>query len=392
MRGNYLSTILLVAAALMTGCVGGNSKNHREEGEPIVCEFSQKEDVSQIKALFESATVMPFEQTESSYINPQCELLEFNGDYYFINKSRNGCSQTAQDGTCLRFGQDGKFKNSIGKMGDADDQYQDIANVQIDGDNILIYSATAKKIYTYNVDGEFLGSVDTGVGAQQLMKVGDKYYGYFGFDNGQQEERILLYNDSFERIGQFLPSASKIVVFSEDVPSMTLFDGELYVRETYSRNIYKIADDGEVSTSAEFDFKSYNIPEQCFNQFDAFKAMEIMLSNDFALLGRFEQSANYSLANVVYLMKDMHLYNMIGVGSQDTDYKWITSSSIGSNAILFSSVRNISDDGTVTALVDAATVNSFNANNPGFIVNGDILQTLEGTNTLIVKFKVSPKL
>lgn len=170
---------------------------------------------------------------------------------------------------------------------------------------------------------------------------------------------------------------------------MSLFAGELYVRESYSNCIYKIADDGELSIPLEFDFGSYNIPNQCFKQSDPYKAADILLSSNFASIVRFEQSGNYSLVSANYQMaKDMETSNMIGVRCNGANYHWITATPTGSNALLCSSVRHISDEGIVTALVDVDVVNSFNDNNIGFIENGDALHSLEGNNPLILKLKM----
>ncbi len=380
MKRNFLTMMLFSVAALTMGCAQSGSTENKFGADKLVeCEFSTKESASQIKAIFESATILPLEESEDSMVASNSELLEFNGDYYLINK---------QQRSCHRFDQDGKFKNVIGHSGRAGNEYLDIANVQVDGQDILIYSALTQKLYRYSVEGEFLGAIETGIRAQQLLKVDDKYYGYFGYDNGQQEERVLLYNDAFEPIGRYLPSSAKLIVFSEGVAPISQQGDKVYVRETYSNCIFQLLDDGEVSTPIAFDFGKYNIPSEIFTQTDPMKAVEIMLANDFASIVRYKTHPNCSLVEVILQMTDQTTYNMIGVGDENDDFEWVASSAEGDNAMLYFTARNICEDGTVTAIVERYIVEEFARRNSGFIDNIDILESVNGNNPIIVKFKM----
>ncbi len=381
MRRNLLTMMLFSAVALTMGCAQSCSTQNKYGADKLVeCEFSDKESASQIKAIFESATILPLEQSEDSMVASSSELLEFNGDYYLVDKQRRSCH---------RFDKDGKFKNVIGRSGRAGNEYLNISNVQVDGDDILIYSMLEKKIYKYSVDGEFIESIETGIQAQQLLKVDDKYYGYFGYNNGQQEERVMLYNDIFEPIGQYLPSSAKLIVFTEDVSPISQQGDKIYVRETYSNCIFEILDNGEVATSLTFDFGSYNIPPEIFKQSDPMKAVEIMLSKDFASIARYITNPSCSLVQVVFQMTDMSINNMIGVGDEKGNFEWITASAEGDNALLSYTVRNISEDGIVTALVDSDIVKEFGAQNKGFFTNLEAADGEDNSNPIIVKFKIS---
>ncbi len=373
------STLILIAIAI--GCGQRESNNDELSADRVItCEFSKLERVEQIKAIFKSATIIPLEQNDDSMISSECEIIEHNGDYIFVNK---------QQRRCIRFDQDGKYKNHIGRSGRASDEYLDIADVQIDGEHILIYSNTKASIYKYSLSGDFIESVDTGIRAQQLLKVGDTYFGYFGYDNGQQKERLMVYDTNFKVLNKLLPSDAKLIVFSESISPLTLYNGDIYIRETYNRSIHKISKDGKFSTPLEFDFGSYNIPSACFNQSDAFKAAEMMISRDFASMRRFIANESNFLVQVYYqILKDnTTIYDLIGV-EINGDLNWITATSKGSNAILFSSVRQISNHGIVTALVDQDIVKEFNSKNAGFIENIDILPSSNNNNPVVVKFNI----
>ncbi len=378
MKRNFLTMMLLSIAALTVGCAQSGSTENKFGADKLVeCEFSDKESASQIKAIFESATILPLEESEDSMVASNSDLLEFNGDYYLINK---------QQRSCHRFDKNGKFKNVIGHSGRAGNEYLDIASVQVDGEDILIYSTLTQKLYRYSIEGEFIESIKTGIRAQQLLKVGDKYYGYFGYDNGQQEERILLYNDAFEPIGRYLPSSAKLIVFSEGVAPISQQGDKVYVRETYSNCIFQIVDDGEVLTPLAFDFGGYNIPPEIFTQTDPFKAVEIMLAKDFASITRHITNPNCSLIEAIFQMTDQTAYSVVGVGDKKGDFKWITASAEGDNAVLGFTVRNICEDGTLIAIVERYIVEEFASRNSGFIDNIDILKSMDGNNPIIVKF------
>ncbi|MFR9534698.1 MAG: 6-bladed beta-propeller [Rikenellaceae bacterium] len=381
MKRNFLTMMLFSAVALTMGCAqSGSTENKFGAYKLVECEFSTKESTSQIKAIFESATILPLEQSEDSMVASNSELLEFNGDYYLIDK---------QQRSCHRFDKDGKFKNVIGHSGRAGNEYLDIASVQADGDDILIYSTLTQKLYRYSVEGEFLGATETGIRAQQLLKADNKYYGYFGYDNGQQEERVLLYNDAFEPIGRYLPSSAKLIVFSEGVAPISQQGDVVNVRETYSNCIFQLLDDGEVSTPIAFDFGKYNIPPEVFTQTDPMKAVEIMLAQDFASIVRYKATPSCSLVEVIFQMTDQTTYSMVGVSDENDNFKWITTSTEGDNAMLYFTARNTSEDGTVTALVDQDFVKEFDAKNKGFFTNIEAGECEDNSNPFIVKFKIS---
>lgn len=381
MKRNFLTMMLFSAAALTMGCAQSGSTENKFGADKLVeCEFSTKESASQIKAIFESATILPLEQSEDSMVASNSELLEFNGDYYLIDK---------QQRSCHRFDKDGKFKNVIGHSGRAGNEYLDIASVQADGDDILIYSTLTQKLYRYSVEGEFLGATETGIRAQQLLKADNKYYGYFDYDNGQQEERVLLYNDAFEPIGRYLPSSAKLIVFSEGVAPISQQGDVVNVRETYSNCIFQLLDNGEVSTPIAFDFGKYNIPADVFTQTDPMKAVEIMLAQDFASIVRYKATPSCSLVEVIFQMTDQTTYSMVGVSDENDDFKWITTSTEGDNAMLYFTARNTSEDGTVTALVDQDFVKEFDAKNKGFFTNIEAGECEDNSNPFIVKFKIS---
>ncbi len=381
MKRNFLTIMLFSAAALAVGCAQSSSTENKFGADKLVeCEFSDKESTSQIKAVFESATILPLEQSEDSMVASNSELLEFNGDYYLINK---------QQRSCHRFDKDGKFKNVIGHSGRAGNEYLDIASVQVDGEDILIYSTLTQKLYRYSVEGEFLGAFETGIRAQQLLKVGDKYYGYFGYDNGQQKERVLLYNNAFEPIDKYLPSSAKLIVFSEGVAPISQQGDMVNVRETYSNCIFQLLDDGEVSTPIAFDFGGYNISPEVFTQTDPMKAVGIMLAKDFASIVRYKTNPNCSLVEVIFQMTDQRTYTMVGVGDENDNFKWVTASAEGDNAMLYFTARNTSEDGTVIALVDQDFVKEFDAKNKGFFTNIEAGQCEDNSNPFIVKFMIS---
>lgn len=375
-----IRALLLMVATLIVGCSGRDSAVGDKIADRIVeCELSEKESVNQIKSVFKSATILPLEENENSIVSSECEVLELNGDYFLVNKQLRNC---------IRFDKDGKYKNQVGQSGRAGNEFLDISSVQIEGDELLIYSNAKSNIFRYSVDGELLEIIETGVLAQQLLKVGDEYYAYFGYDNGQQKERVLVYDSSFNVKRRYLPSEAKLILFSEFVEPMMLSNGEIYVRETYNKYLHKIQSNGEVLTPLGFDFGSYNLPSEMFSQNDAFKAAELMMASDFATIYRFEKSSDYWFVQANFQIKDDKVYGVLGLGVESGDYSWITATSTGANALLFSTVRSVSDAGEVMALVDRSVVEDFNSSSAGFIENAELLELVEGDNPIIVKFKI----
>ncbi len=360
----------VVLGAMILFVVGCGSTSENRGDRVVECELSKSESVSQITDLFDSAEIISL---DSSVVSSDSEIIEHKGDYIVFSKIHKNC---------FRFDPEGRFLNKIGGAGNARDEYLSISNIQMDGDCVLIYSNAKSSIYRYTLDGEFISVEDVGIRAQQLLKVGSRYYGYFGYGNGQQSERLLVYDEDFEVVGRHLSSEAQVISFSDMVDPLTICGRGVSIRETYGRSLFTLSADGELSEPLGFDFGRYNIPSECFTQSDAMRAAEMMLSRSFATIYRSGRGGEFVQVNFQMTDGDEPIYSMVGV-ERDGHYKWITSTPSGECALLFSTLRYVSDDGSIVALVDREVLENFHSKSSEFIENIDQLDS----NSVVVKFK-----
>jgi hypothetical protein len=369
----FYAAVGAMLSAVVTGCSGG-SKNPTG-AQTIVYEYNAAETGAAIGDVISSVTILPLETSERSLISSEDFLFVHDGEYYFVDKRNRDIVS--------RFDAAGRFLNTIGSPGRADNEYNAIYDACPADGNIEIYSYPDNAVYSYSPDGGFIAKKPFGSKPDHIVPAqGGGYWGYMGYNNGEMPERVIKTDDSGAVVGKFMPSEAKIMSVAEST-AIFIPDGEdILVRESFSDRIYSIDPQGGVGEKYVFDFGRYNIPESYFENPDPMAAIMSLMSSDFANLHSFFESRRHSVLQVAFQFgsqpRESRNNAMVTAFRSGDRWRWVKSGTEKSPNIFSLSARALVDGDTLVLLVDNYKIREFVAANPGLVRNAEALDRLDG--------------
>ena len=201
---------------------------------------------------------------------------------------------------------------------------------------------------------------------------------YYGYGSGRESRFALLSNNSRKR---FYPSDEKVINLTPAAQIFSAADDSVFIIDSYS-NIIKVYSKGEMSDGPSFDFGKYSIPESFYEFYDAFSAMESLMSGEFAMINRYICDDNIRLA-IINVQKQMDLYSYCGVCSEDK-WIWFGTGKVGSD--LFANSFNQIKEGALYCLFDPSLIGTFPSSLRKLILNPEILDSVgEDDNYIVAK-------
>jgi hypothetical protein len=369
-----LSAASALAVTMLAASCSGGSKNPTGV-QTIVYEYNAAEPGAAIGEVISSVVILPIETSGSSLISSDDQLFVHDGDYYFVDKRNRKIVS--------RFDAAGRFLNTIGSPGRADNEYADIYDAwPLDG-NIGIYSYTDNAVYSHSPDGKFISKKPFESKPEHIAPAqGGGYWGYMGYNNGEMPERVIKTDDSGAILGKFMPSEAKILHMAETNEIFTPDGDGVLVRESFGGAIRSIDRQGAVSEKYVFDFGRYNIPDTYFEYSDPSTAASALFGSDFANLYTFFESRRHSVLQVSYQFGSQPREtrdNAMATGFRSgSEWLWVKSGTYNSPTILTGSARALVDGDTLVLLVDNYKIREFAALNPGLVRNPAALDTFDG--------------
>lgn len=137
---------LLVSIFAFFSCISNNEKEARQ-GISIPLQ-NLTADTIFLSDWMTPDEVIPLETTDESLLASVDKLIEFDNQYFVLDKVRK---------TVLVFDNEGKFVKRIGKIGDAPNEYLNLHDFTLDRNVGCIYLLTNNsEVYVYDVNGSFL--------------------------------------------------------------------------------------------------------------------------------------------------------------------------------------------------------------------------------------------
>lgn len=216
----------------------------------------------------------------------------YNNDIYVLDKSRK---------KLLRFNVEGKFLNSIGKIGKGPDELISIDDYFVDsrGVTILVRSGGFNaKIIVYSFDGhqkhtgiihDFIGLSIEGYNGQYLL--------YTGFNKFKHTHRLYRMDSALNIIDTYLKNdfSDKLIPLIEN--NFSKFEKRLFFKESILPVIYKITEK-DLMPVYQFDFGEYSIPEKFWNM-DGIKGFQMLFKHGFASIRYYFQNDHYAFFVIV---------------------------------------------------------------------------------------------
>jgi len=373
-----------VFTLLAVGC-GGPASHENTDLEKVVYE---KGSGSLFTADFVKEIVaIALESSEASFIGDMSELLPPAAEgYYVIEQDLAGWGNQKR---LLHFAPDGKFVQTIGRVGRGLGEYNYLRNVQISKNEIELYAGVnAITRYTYAKDGQFLREAAFPYKADQLMHWEGYDWAYLNHYNQYGPDRLIKVDATGEKVNGFLPSDAKILPMSMDFAAFSLYGERLFLRESINYIIYEIQAD-TLLPRYQFDFGSLNVPDNHFTYPDVMQAADVLFASSFANIDYFYENDFCTLVGGSINGKNARA-TYVGVKHKGRQqWQWFSFPREGQNSELFVAPFVLGDNSAVYCLVSADKLLQLSAASRGKFSNPQLLDALkEDDNCVLLKFVI----
>ena len=271
-----LRVALCGAVLLMAGC-------GREDG---AIRMPQVDSAKAFAEAVSSIELVPLETDEAHLLGSRVDLALLGGDYLLLDR---------QNVSVFRYSPEGRFLNEIGRRGNGPGEYNDIGNVQVLDGKVHLFSHPAEEL-VFSPEGKLLEQrteVSVGFGVYRTDAGLLTSYGY----SGQKEHRVVFTEDGTGRETGFLPLDARLLALDSDHVFSALPGGGVGVLDSYSPTVY-VFEGGELRPYLDFDFGKFAIAPDLFRAQDAFKAAEMLMAGDYALVWRYLEGVRHKLVQV----------------------------------------------------------------------------------------------
>ena len=250
-----ISIISFFFSILITSCVG----NHSEKDCPII-RVNLNDDIHEMDAdsilCHDSVEVIPL-QSDNCIPIGSVEIFKSDGQ-------KNVIVDDERESVSI-FNADGSFYQTIHAVGNANNEYYEIEDVCLNGNQIYILDIQKNKVFEYTINGKFVKSISI-----------EKYWGnsiackdgliylindYSDSESGKYE--IFVLDDNGTLVSKNLPFDGEYLA-PPPVPCAQNLD-EIMVVNHVNNTIYKVLGD-ECIPVVRLDFGDKQLPSECFSQ------------------------------------------------------------------------------------------------------------------------------
>lgn len=302
--------------------------------------------------VFASMEVLSFEMPEEVLLSGDNDVIWDNGRFFVVDNNNQSC--------IFIFDANRRYLGSVDAKGRGGNEYLNINNVQVIGDQVAVYSSLNKALYYYNMDGSFAEKDTLEYAPAQLIKTGDNYWGYAGFSNGKMDERVVKMDAEGQIIGKYMPSDAAIFPMGERHDVFTPHNGGLLVRETLRNELSYIDAEAQITTFLKFDFGKYNVPEAYFESTDPMVAATKLLESDFANMDHFFINDKHSVLCVNFQKGADGGETSASLGIETNGaWQWLKSEKTGPMSIFYMTARLLTPDSDLILLVNGERIKEF---------------------------------
>ena len=261
---------------------------------------------SRVEEFITSDVTLDLGDVMANFVLPQ---LKFSEEDIFVSSMTE----------VLRFGYDGKLKNKIGCIGHASNEYEDLNDWCYDPTKNMIEILGPKKIYKYDITGEFIGKQDIDISATSFTKA-NGYYWFSTGRNGYDKYTVFRTDEKLNEAKGYLEAeATRLPIKENNFGKGTI----LTYKESFSHTVYKIQD-GDLLPLHAFLFEGLEIPNGLLKG----EMMEIigkMAKTPFATIHTYLENENY-----IFIQAQEYLH---GIEDDPISYWWTIDKKNGNNFI-----------------------------------------------------------
>ena len=235
------------------------------------------------------------ESTSGSLLsNNEIGLLIDNKDLFLFDKTG-----------VLRFDRDGKFINSIGRLGHGKGEYTAVTDVTLNKDKNMIEVLSPNYIHKFDYEGNIKEKTSLSLPATSFLYDNSCYWVGTGHTTD-----ILLYklNEKGEEVATYLENDFKIPVMEDNFGKGTIKT----FRDSFSHDIYHMNGD-TIILAYRMNFPGLDLPKSIYSS-DIDKVSDDLKSKNYMMIRRFIENQQY-----IYML----LTENVSSGKTENMYHWI---------------------------------------------------------------------
>lgn len=283
MRNRILFAIA-VACALASISVGCRNNDQRNE-EKI--NFVESTSMDNLLNLVKSVDLVPIMLTDEEIMGATIEMYRTH-DSFLVYDMKND--------KIIRYGDDGRMLNIVGRAGRGPGEYSKINNIQIVGDTIVVFSYPGT-ILKYSMAGEWLGTEESSDLGLQSVFVNEGILIYYGYQPSYKH-RLVLQDRTGNVKEEYLPFKSNTIPLTSSSPIFSFNGEDVFLIDSYNDVLFKYTSAG-LEPYLRFDFGKYAIDDSFYSEPDPYLAAEKLLSSAFGTISRYHESDKYKIAEFI---------------------------------------------------------------------------------------------
>ena len=334
--------IVFVAFFLIVSCAyHDDNQTTKNTTQKIITIDLDKAKQHNFYEIFDTSSIeyIQLESSQKSLIGETKRFYIIDDNFIFISNKK-----------LVVFNQNGKFLYSIEKRGKGPGEYLTLDDVYIDNGIIFILDRQGQKIIKYNTNGEFLGTLNTGLYAESFAKLSEDIFClYIGSNkNDASSYRMNYYSEKQKKIvHRALPITENEYkwMYFFDLNNFTSKDADLLFKYSFNDTIYSLNKHG-LNPYILIDWEQYKLPDKIKNG----NYSDILEFNNktggkyiFSTIGLFSTSTHLSFGfklndvmyQALYNWKDNSIKvisgisNLYSIGNSSVDFSMLPQASNG---------------------------------------------------------------
>lgn len=316
-RHQLILATALVSLALPPGC-----KNNDSDYIQTI-RYVESASMDEMLNHVDSVVLVPIMLAQDEMMGSSIELLRSHDSfltYDMVNYKT------------IRYSDEGRFLNFIGRFARGPGEYPDINDVQIIGDTVIVFSSPGV-VLRYTLDGDWAGTTDGLDLGLQSIYVGDGILTYYGYQPAHKCRAAYLKGGEKE---EFLPTQNSAIPFAGPSPVFSFNRGDVFMIDSFNDVLFKYSSKG-MDPYLRFDFGKYAIGESFYADSDPYSAAEKLLNSEFGSISRYLESDEYRIVEFLINKPDgsLHTYG----ACKDGIWYWFGESANEGGSFFRGSVR-----------------------------------------------------
>lgn len=325
-------------------------------------------------SLVDNIKVCQLESNSHSLIGTDPILICSDSSFYIVDKMATK--------TIKKFDKNGKYITTIGKIGRASGEYENMRTVVIDSDSDDVFINNGlNTFYVYSKDGKYKECIKKDFPAGDFIKYNGGFLIFIGYNNGYSDEQLLKTDSDFNVKNKYLPIKTEAINF-KDNNNFSLFNKSVYMKESFVNTIYRINAD-QIQSYCSFDFQEYNVDKKYFQTDDPFTAFMDLNNKGFATVYNYMKNKETEFVEVNMQTKNGS-NRIFGIKKKDK-WTWVNTNLYTDSNMFKGVFQKLSSEKKILGLILPADLLKLYKKSPNLFSQKKLINSIkEEDNPLVI--------